>query len=304
MSFIFRTNAFKYIVLSFGIGTSIVLEYNSYYYRNLIKKIKQLPVISLSDPNVLNKLPLTTNNFLFSGRIQSNKIGKIVTHIAKTSYFVLENKHLLMNSTNIQYIHPRKYTIEKLFPHIKMIYNFFFSVFDRPTTSSTRAYEDDTIKRYYNYKLSDLFTYFLNGDQVLLYGENSEDKILKLDNNSLVLKPSIVIQGNKNDLIHYFLNKIDSLFLEKLLIEYPIIVYFIGKLGYYLINKILKKVYKMKKEILQPGQGTCIKCKTNNANVICNTCSYFNLCEHCFDEMKKKCPNCHTEKPKVIIITN
>ena len=241
MNFLFRNGHLKTVFLSLGLGTSIFLEYNIYYYKKLIREIKKTKVFDLSDQASIQKIiPFQSSHYLFSGIIKPpNELTfKMPIYLRETPNFILENNHILVNSFAIKFINPRKYTIERLFLPISFCLDVLFSLFDKTSQSSSSQIEDRS-----HFKFSDYFRYFLAGDHILMFGENTPERINKFSNGTLILKPNIVIQGTKSDLIHYFTSTIEKINFEKSFIEYPLITYFVGKITVYFLKKIVHYFY-------------------------------------------------------------
>lgn len=305
MNFLFRGSCLKAILLSLGLGTSIFLEYNIYYYRNLIKIIKKTKVFDLSDPASTKKIyPFHSSHYLLNAVIKpSNKFTfKIPISIRETSNFILENNHILVNSFQVNFINPRKFTIERLPLLISFCFDLLFSFLDKSSQSSSPQIDEERL--YKNLKFSDYFRFFLAGDHILMFGQNTPEGINRFSNDTLVLKPNIVIQGTKKDLVRHFTSMIEKIRFEKSFIEYPLITYFVGKLSVYILKKIVHYFYYKKKEIPKEGEGSCSKCRNKHSSIICKNCNYFKLCEECFKSLGSKCPNCLTENPNIVIITN
>lgn len=305
MNFLFRNGRLKTVLLSLGLGTSIFLEYNIYYYKKLIREIKKTKVFNLSDQASIQKIfPLQSSHYLLSGIIKpSNELTfKMPIYLRETPNFILENNHILVNSFAIKFINPRKFTIERLFLPISFCLDVLFSLFDKTSQSSSSQIDEDRLYR--NLKFSDYFRFFLAGDHILMFGENTPERINKFSNGTLILKPNIVIQGTKTDLIRHFTSTIEKINFEKSFIEYPLITYFVGKITEYFLKKIVHYYYYRKKEIPKEGEGSCSKCRNKHSSIICKNCNYFKLCEECFKALGSKCPNCSTENPKIVIITN
>lgn len=216
----------------------------------------------------------------------------------QTSHFKLKSNSLVINSYNTLIFNSRLYSVEKIQAPFLQYLHFLFGIADNLNLGHL-TYLFNQAKRKFTHLPSAPFSLLNGGDILTIFAINDPQRIINLSK-GIVIRPEIIMQGNKSDISIKLGNMINHCQKMRLISTIPLVVLSVISIG----NMIWKYIPKIRSFRALSNKGKCERCQMNQAQVIIKNCNHFNICINCFEEMGRKCYLCEENHPNYLIITN
>jgi hypothetical protein len=246
---------------------------NRYFCVETIKLITDKKPISVKE---LVKNPIHYNNddVLVLGKVFSYGNGYIYKF---EKFSIVDNEdysRVNVSLSDYNKLNFRQGTIENLNTFSKFILTFFHFILNFRTVNDKHLLNEP---------------FLIDDDEISIFGKYSNNWI----------KPSIICQGNKQNLIENFTKECKRLAEMETLLNGLIIVSAIRE-GILYINDIIikwrnRKYNKLSEKRNQNISENCSKCKNSYVNVVQLDCNHFSFCFRCFQLLNYICPLCNTE---------